>query len=704
MIVSQALREKKLRTPFALAIAFLLAVLLEFFVFNHAYWFMPQLPQQEVTLPQAADGQKGVLLTETQPTASLSRVSLNANSVEICAMGAPGIQKFGIYFTDAVNTHQLVPAATAVLNPGGSRNCARAEIVPKGNIQNFAIRALSPSQGNILITQLLFNPTRQLEISWLRFWLTAFCLMASAAAVSMSLWRENFDKASRLHQGLSFLVLLAVVSLSFAVTSWEGNAKGEKSFIFTNGSILQLTSEDGQLAQPLPVGESLAKADIYTQLFSAFHAGQFHLQLDSDPGLLKLKNPYDASERAAAGVNYYWDHAWKDGKYYCYFGPAPLLTAYLPVWLLTGELPLSALAAGILAFWALLALYWAMQALVRFFDLKPNLLLFLLAEGAVLTGGTLTTMLQASVTFYYLPYLSAYLWLSVFIAALYASTQADTPLFRRMLLAVAGLSVVLIVLSRPLVVLFAMVFALPPLWRQVKEKQSSLRSLAGDILVIGTPVIIGAAGVMYYNYARFGNILEFGQYLQFTVTNIQANEQVMSLRNLAGMVNAFFLEPFETLREFPFIGLANPPADNAGNYLYSGPHAGMLQIPLFLGFLLAFFECRKNSDKKLLWLAAGSIVVTLIISYFAYNNAGVLIRYICDSTVAASLVAFLLIVKWVRIEARDSSGLALGGLASWLLLQTTAIGVLLTFSDENKIFNYLNPDAAVTLLTCFTPW
>ena len=53
--------------------------------------------------------------------------------------------------------------------------------------------------------------------------------------------------------------------------------------------------------------------------------------------MLNLENPYDLSERSAAGVSYPWDHLFFDGKYYSYYGIGTVLTLFLPYHMITGK-------------------------------------------------------------------------------------------------------------------------------------------------------------------------------------------------------------------------------------------------------------------------------------------------------------------------------------------------------------------------------
>ena len=50
----------------------------------------------------------------------------------------------------------------------------------------------------------------------------------------------------------------------------------------------------------------------------AFADGKLELDIDVDPKLEALDNPYDWGARD--GIGYAWDHLLVDGKYYSYYG------------------------------------------------------------------------------------------------------------------------------------------------------------------------------------------------------------------------------------------------------------------------------------------------------------------------------------------------------------------------------------------------
>ena len=57
-----------------------------------------------------------------------------------------------------------------------------------------------------------------------------------------------------------------------------------------------------------------------------------HLYLDEEVSedLLALDNPYDFFARDKGGIDYLWDHAFYNGRYYMYFGIVPVFTVFLP--------------------------------------------------------------------------------------------------------------------------------------------------------------------------------------------------------------------------------------------------------------------------------------------------------------------------------------------------------------------------------------
>ena len=72
----------------------------------------------------------------------------------------------------------------------------------------------------------------------------------------------------------------------------------------------------------------------YQHLGRAFEQGHTYLGMRPHESLLNAENPYRANKKRRQFV--LWDASYYDGRYYLYFGAAPIVTLWLPVHLLTG--------------------------------------------------------------------------------------------------------------------------------------------------------------------------------------------------------------------------------------------------------------------------------------------------------------------------------------------------------------------------------
>lgn len=79
---------------------------------------------------------------------------------------------------------------------------------------------------------------------------------------------------------------------------------------------------------------------IYNEMFvNSVYNGHFYLDYEPSEAFLNLDNPYDDLERSTVerGKDYLWDTAYYNGKFYVYFGILPLLTIFLPFYVLTKQ-------------------------------------------------------------------------------------------------------------------------------------------------------------------------------------------------------------------------------------------------------------------------------------------------------------------------------------------------------------------------------
>ena len=460
--------------------------------------------------------------------------------------------------------------------------------------------------------------------------------------------------------------------------------------------ILYGGSPDHTLLKPYPSLEEIRSpemvVDAYMQQLDAFEKGQIALDLDVNPKLKELDNPYDKGERDKKEISYHWDRAYYQGKYYSYFGLAPLFTVYYPVYWLTGMLPTELLAGSLLAIFAILAVFGAVRGLLLLFRPRANLLLLLAGETAVISGSFLYLM-QASMNFYYLPLLSAAGWLAAFTAFTSYACLAEKPWRRIFLFALCGLSFVMLVLSRPNMALLAVVFAAPLFLGILLEKGGTVSKKLQSALPFLLPVLLGGAAIMYYNYIRFGSPFEFGTTYQLTESDIRYNHLVFSLHHFGSMLYHYFGEPFVYQEFFPFLRFTTEKCADFGNYLYQEYSAGLFQMPLNLGLLLFCLplssRSQKDSRKKQVCILV--LLGILALGYVNFLLGGIHIRYVCDLSLAAALLSLFLVLEHIHFDGTKSARILYVIVLSLLFL-TAGRGILTIFSNETNAILHRNPD------------
>ena len=149
-----------------------------------------------------------------------------------------------------------------------------------------------------------------------------------------------------------------------------------------------------------PLLNDVANYNCHVQQFDAFQKHQFPLDIVPDSRLAALDNPYDSQLRNTSEIPYLWDRAYFNGKYYSYFGIAPLILAYEPVYIIFGKLPDIKLATGIISMITVILLWFALCEMIRNCCQRASLLHSILSYWAVITGGLVLLPLVVSDQYY----------------------------------------------------------------------------------------------------------------------------------------------------------------------------------------------------------------------------------------------------------------------------------------------------------------
>jgi hypothetical protein len=391
---------------------------------------------------------------------------------------------------------------------------------------------------------------------------------------------------------------------------------------------------------------------IYPLMADALLKGQVHLDLEVSPDLLKSARPYDPQDRGEENG----DFSYYQGKYYSYFGVVPVLLLFMPFKFLTGQDFPTHLAVFIFSAVTCLAfaLLWR-EVVRRFMPHMPFFFYFLGGLSLMMLSGVL--LLCRHPVAYELAIASTLMFLAfgvfLFIRALSEEKNFRIKFF------LASLCFALAVGCRPTAIFM---FALALLFTvygirflQKNRSQPSRSSLRFVLICLVLPYVIVALPLMWYNYARFGAITDFGAFHQLTLANMKALQLANPIGKLLKVfsgIQAYFFNPLDFSSHFPFATL-KPDFIQSQRYdatlpvyMFNGATVGLMNLPLlwFLFNIRRVSAVLRANDGLLYGLLLLLLGIGLLHILFLSLNAGILIRYSSDFlwlfTLAALICAY----------------------------------------------------------------
>lgn len=762
----------------SLILLFLLSIGVELLVFNHHFVFgSSPYARSSIDLPFNPQLSANVgVLTSQQNVLTLDQLSLKARNLKLklgSGMSIGTVIEAVVEIKDQRSYPDFRPVSKIYLNPNKlNQDTAIAHFhAVDDQVLGVRITFNGPSYNwAALLYEVTFNAPEKLDFSLLRVTLMWLVVGVTYLVLRYRWYRVTYDHKKRTHRFLNYVMVLVCLGICFGFFSalspkntnqWAFDIFGEGLIIYTDAQ--------HRLLLDLPKTEAeFYNCDAYTQLLDAFLKGQLNLDVKADPRLATMNNPYDFGEREKLKVKVTWDRPYYKGKYYVYFGMAPLLMAHAPIYFLTGHVPSLALACWWLGSLAVVAMLWGIRTMGRALIAKPNLLLFLGVQLAAVSS-SLVWYLQVGLSHYHMPYITEIFWLGILVGSIYSLFTPRDLLeagqavggshlrgwLRRVLLLLAGVSIVLIVMSRPLVLLMGLVLTLPAVWILFQENyRAKLKPFCLDALFAVVPVVIGACFVMWYNYVRFESITEFGQSYQLTVDDNSANKLVFAWPLLRNSLYYYLFEPLEYSKEFPFVMVTLKHYFDTGNYSFIVDRVALFTLPM-MWFLAVFLLPRRNKSTKqqaadsspalevyakrqrLLWpMFWAWVVATVFLAYGMAYNAGVSGRYTMDIITGTSyLAAMAVLLLFQGQQGAGSSVFPEGGsaednaaseaapsvlergarvvmylVALFFILKTVFIGVLVSVANDpsspgmgSKIAD-MNPELMVYLLRFFMSW
>lgn len=427
----------------------------------------------------------------------------------------------------------------------------------------------------------------------------------------------------------------------------------------------------------------------YRLLTDSFTEGKFDVDIDVDTKLSQLSNPYDYSQRLKEGVSFAFDTAYYKGKYYVYFGAAPVVLYYLPFKLLTGSYIKDSIVNAINFTILSISIIFLLYKIIKDNFNKTLILFFgLLSIFAIDTCGALTLLAEPLI--YTVPILCALAYALLGVTLWTYSIKQDKTI--NSLLAFFGsLAIGIAIGSRPQFGLFAF-FAFIIFFDQIKDIKHNIKPFVLSIV----PFIFIGSLMMYYNYARFGSPFDLG--VNYNLTFNDMTKRGINISRVGDGIFYYLLQPLSLTGIFPFINHAAFSTTYVGMLIHEFSFGGLFFInpitflSLFITKVKKFFV-----NKKLYYTAIISLLFGFIIVLLDTQMAGLVERYFSDFSIYFIISSIIVILTFINSHDNQNVLKLLFVFALFALL----FSVLRLFALDYQSLDICNPKLYYKILDLF---
>ncbi|MBP3697054.1 MAG: hypothetical protein J6J45_05860 [Clostridia bacterium] len=650
--------------PFALAAA---AIILELFLSNFVY-FAFVAGRTETVDYKKSDFAYDVTGDKTQFGLGDLGFELNSVSFNVKAKDEtvePFELRVSVYVIDERNSDYSLAVARTI--PVTAKEQKITFFCNSGGKAEDLIFITGEAQSDVLISNVILNPQYKPDFNQARFLLILAVMLIGFLLHVRSSENKLVPYKNRHRRSVALSVTLSVAG-SVAV------------------AILSASSETlDPIAYPLR--QDVRLYDPYIQQFDAFMKGQLHLDVKPDERLALLKNPYDLAERTFHGIDYMWDRAYFDGKYFSYFGVTPLLLVYFPYYFLTGSLPNAGLVMAV--FCVMTAVFFAL-AVEEYAKISGKKHFGYFTAFCTVSGFLASFALiiaRGQQRFYYIAGMAGMAFSAAFIMFMLKAVGSQR-IKRIIYFALAGISFGLGFHSRvnsvvPLAIV-AVAFVL--LWAIKRFKEKQVGTLFAEMAALGTPVVIAVVASMLYNKARFGSFFDFGTAYQLTISDTSFYS--IGLHGIMPAFFHYFLQGFHFVQEFPYVGMNYIAPPDYGRYFYVDSGIGIFAMPFMLSLLLFPIVLKKKTigkNRKIIFAAA--LIAIPVTAFINCCLGGIIFRYTSDISVVAAFLAAVIMLETAEtaLQKFGKDGYAVFKKAAYCLggaNAATAMGAMLAESGN----------------------
>ncbi len=383
----------------------------------------------------------------------------------------------------------------------------------------------------------------------------------------------------------------------------------------------------------------------YQKLAESFMEGQLYLEEEPPEFLAEMENPYDRVERENQirlhGESVHWDAAYFEGRYYVYFGVLPVLMLYLPFQMFTGAaLPNLFAIQFYLCLFVVGSFLLIARIIKKYFSHRKIPYLSYLILSLIFVNASGGIFIAKRPDFYSVPIISA---LALTVFGLYFWMLAeDNGRVRPGIAFVGSLCMALVAACRPQLLLgSALIFVI--YWNAVFKDRSvfSQKGWKATVALI-LPYLIVAAGLMWYNYARFGSPFDFGANYNLTTNDMTGRGYRMERVGLS--IFTYFFQFPNITAAFPFVQSTTIATNYLGTTITEPMFGGIFMvIPLLWCLCLLPSRWRAMNQRGLLAFCLVPLLLSLVIGVFDAQGAGLLQRYVSDFAFLACFGAIFFI-------------------------------------------------------------
>ncbi|MCR5652489.1 MAG: hypothetical protein K6F88_01670 [Ruminococcus sp.] len=477
-----------------------------------------------------------------------------------------------------------------------------------------------------------FNRSIPFNIMYLRFLLIALLALLSYALFSSKALKATFENNSTKCFAAMLALFLAALVCMTAVIGYK--------------------LPDGGLGADF---QSPATNQINQEIVDAFEKGHVELDVQPSEGFKALSNPYDWSLRLAKSENGAWDHVYFNGKYYSYYGVAPVFVLFLPYHLITNHYFPTDIAILLFSIIGLAFLSWLyFEIISRFFKKLP--LSVVISGFVVMISSCGVFYLTGRTLFYEISISSGFMFTTLGAFLLVSSNIFEDKKVNVVKILFSSLCFGMAVLARPTLAVYAFCAALFFGWRILKDFKSKAKGRVLFAICAAVPLAACAIFQMWYNYARFGSFLDFGISYSVTINDFTKNSfyLIFVLISLFG----YLLATPTVSPTYPFV-TNNFNRLGANGYYFqdvgSLPGIIFLAFPV-LGYLFGGKALKLIPDKKqrlkYLWMIGLPCLLMPIVIICSVWESGYAVRYVADFT-WEMLIGALIILYFLYLNSEN---------------------------------------------------